>query len=92
MSDDGSVRGKGEYVVKYELWPQDDPNEEELDENDLGRHTDVSIVFAGSETDAINAVLYDVRGTKSLFELSYVFDVAGPYESHDEAREEYDGF
>ena len=80
------------YVVKYQLWPQDDPNEEELGEGDLGRHTEIEYHEAASEIDAINAVIYYVRGRKSNFEIAYIHDVAGPFESYNEAREKYDGF
>ena len=70
------------YVVEYELWPLYEP-----DEDDLGRHTDVDVQEAGNELDAINAVLYYVRGRKSKFELSYVVSVDGPFEDSMEARE-----
>ena len=70
------------YVVKYELWPTYDP-----DEDELGRHIDTDIQEAESELDAINATLYYVRGRKSNFELASVRGVYGPYESAQEARE-----
>ena len=71
------------YVVKYELWPTFDP-----DEDDLGRHTDTGVYEAPDALDAINAALYYVRGRKSNYEMAYVSHLKGPFESKAEAREE----
>jgi hypothetical protein len=70
------------YVVKYELWPTYEP-----DEDDLGRHTDLSIYEANSSLNAVNAVLHYVRGRKSQFEMAHVHNVYGPFKRKSEARE-----
>jgi hypothetical protein len=70
------------WVVDYELWPTYDP-----DEGDLGRHSETETHEASSEIGAINAAMYYVRGRKSNFEMAYINEVHGPYESADMARE-----
>jgi len=69
------------YVVEYESWPLDDPEEDAL-----GRHTESGIYEASSEIEAINAVLYYIRGRKSRFELAQVNEVKGPFEDKTRAH------
>ena len=70
------------YVVKYELWPTYEP-----DEDELGRHTSKSTYEAENALDAINAAMYYVRGKKSDFEMASIVDIHGPFEEESEARE-----
>jgi len=68
------------YVIDYTLWPV-------LFKDDYQRHTDRSTHKADNRVEAVNAVLYYVRGRKSDFEMARVNDVFGPFESEQEARE-----
>jgi len=70
------------YVVEYELWPLFDPADDEL-----GRHIDRDMTHGEGKIDAINSVLYYVRGRKSDFEVARIHTVWGPFETKEAARE-----
>jgi len=69
------------WVVEYELWPLFDAAEDEL-----AKHIDKDMCKSSNEVEAINDVLYYVRGKKSDFELARIVGVYGPYESKIKAR------
>lgn len=60
----------GPWVLKVTLW-------KDSDDPDRSRETTTDKVFSGEPTplDAINALLYDIRGDKSPWELAYVDEV-----------------
>ena len=71
------------WVVEYELWPLFD-----AEEDDLAKHIDKDMCESSTEIDAINDVLYYVRGEKSKYEVGHIVDVHGPFEHKSQARNE----
>lgn len=61
------------YNVEYTVWEKPDAGNSERDTGE--RRTFEGFYDEPTPVDCVNAILYEIRGTKSKWELAYVNEV-----------------
>ena len=74
------------WTVKYTLWEKSDDACADREGGHTGeQRTDTAFVWdEPTQIDAVNSLLYDMRGTKSQWELAYIDEVKPAEEDNEQ--------